>query len=1404
VTITAVAGNIGGKTPTTNTFTAVSPPTISIQSPTPGTSVSNSETISGIATASASVTLLGPNSQSCVTTANASTGAWSCSSFALPAGPVTLTAVASNVGGTATTTASYTVLTTLSSCGQSLNFLSSFAVPFRVVDPASVQVTTQPASGKVYVNSDGTVRYQPASAAATTATFTLQAAQVSSTSLITSSSVSSSNNCGTVLGVDLCSVTNPQNLTSASTTDFVQINQTALNGTVSIRAKLNGTAPKGDVAGFVIGGSGIVSVSAFPTLVVRTYLGGVLKDSYTTNTLASLQVLSGSRYEVSFPTSTSDFDEVEFRITAAVGVLATSNVYYGFSRPVSQYKSVTFNVAVPAGLCTDVLSQTTCPQAFSVLSNDIAVGSGILDPTTVTIVSQPSNGSATANANGTINFRPSTPSSGTAAITYQVCTKENTAATANNTTVGITSSGFSSPVCVGCSINNVSAVGDADLTNNASIVTTVGVDGYGSIRAKLSRMAPAGDFAGFVVENTDLLTLVSSLTIVTYKGGILQEAKGTSALLNVINLSGNRIKARFQTTKEFDEVEIRVGSFVTAAATTNVFYGFAEFGQTCSQYTATVSFPAGMAYQCPGAFTFGNCTTSTVSGTFIVGIPSSGTLTFPLTVNLLGTTTVSVSGSGITGTSTQTIVSGQTTFSVPVSYDGSGPRGIRSMTITSGEATGTCSTTVLIHVLPTIAINTPVAGSQTNLTPIVSGTVTTGASVTVSGPGNQLCTPVVDANGNWTCLSFTFTAGPVTLTAVAVNEVGSATAITAFTAVAPPTIAITVPSPNSLTSLTPNVSGTVTAGASVTLLAPGGQSCNPTITGTDWSCNSLTLTAGPVTLTAVASNVGGSASTTTTFTAVAPPTIAITIPAPNSLTSTTPTVSGTVTAGASVTLLAPGGQSCNPTITGTNWSCNSLTLTAGPVTLTAVASNVGGLASTTTTFTAVAPPTIAINSPAQNAVTYLNPVISGTATANSSVTIVAPGNSPCVVAVSSAGSWSCTSMTFTPGPKSVTASVTTIGGSASAVTSFTVEAPPCTTPTALTLLASSSAITIGQTVSVTALGGNPGVLTWSVNPVTGISPTSNGSGSPTGSITFAAAGSYTLSYTATNGSTPVNCAAPISVTASVTIQVTDPLAAVRPKVLLAGAYDPTDGLMRDALRTKNLLPLLEPYSTTALVGTGFTHKGGGGNESTTTAVFSTTGSNAIVDWVFVELRNPSSASTVVATRSALLQRDGDIVDVDGISPVTFAVGAGSYYVSVRHRNHLGVLALNTVTLSSTAVTVDFTSASTQTYGGINAQQTINSSKALWAGDADGNRSLIYRGGGNDVSTVFSQVYFDTGNVSSLPTYIVQRYLTGDLNLDGEVRYQGAGNDLQVIFTSVLLYPGNTGYNQEYIILEQIP
>jgi hypothetical protein len=176
---------------------------------------------------------------------------------------------------------------------------------------------------------------------------------------------------------------------------------------------------------------------------------------------------------------------------------------------------------------------------------------------------------------------------------------------------------------------------------------------------------------------------------------------------------------------------------------------------------------------------------------------------------------------------------------------------------------------------------------------------------------------------------------------------------------------------------------------------------------------------------------------------------------------------------------------------------------------------------------------------------------------------------------------------------------------------------------------------------------------------------------------------------------------------------------VRAKVFLEGAYSSTTGIMSDGLTTRTptfstLIPTSEPYT-----GLGFTHQGGGGGE-TRTADLSVTGNNAIVDWVFLELRDKANSTSVLYTRSALLQRDGDIVDVDGTSPVTFA-GAPSdnYYFAVKHRNHLGFRPLSTVTLSSTPLTLDFTNNSIALYGSRPALKQITTGVyGMYSGDAN--------------------------------------------------------------------------------------
>lgn len=121
-----------------------------------------------------------------------------------------------------------------------------------------------------------------------------------------------------------------------------------------------------------------------------------------------------------------------------------------------------------------------------------------------------------------------------------------------------------------------------------------------------------------------------------------------------------------------------------------------------------------------------------------------------------------------------------------------------------------------------------------------------------------------------------------------------------------------------------------------------------------------------------------------------------------------------------------------------------------------------------------------------------------------------------------------------------------------------------------------------------------------------------------------------------------------------------------PKVFLQGAYSDSD---MNAALGGTLLPTNEPY--TAL---GYSFVGGGGDESTTMAVLNTIGSTAIVDWVIVELRDETMPSTIIESRAALLRADGMVVDTDGMSPINFNAATGdSYYVAVRHRNHLGAM-----------------------------------------------------------------------------------------------------------------------------------
>ncbi|MCB9170745.1 MAG: hypothetical protein H6597_03580 [Flavobacteriales bacterium] len=230
--------------------------------------------------------------------------------------------------------------------------------------------------------------------------------------------------------------------------------------------------------------------------------------------------------------------------------------------------------------------------------------------------------------------------------------------------------------------------------------------------------------------------------------------------------------------------------------------------------------------------------------------------------------------------------------------------------------------------------------------------------------------------------------------------------------------------------------------------------------------------------------------------------------------------------------------------------------------------------------------------------------------------------------------------------------------------------------------------------------------------------------------------------------------------------------AVDPKVWLEGPYDPNTQLMQDSLRSHGLIPVTEPY--TAL---GFAQAGGGGGEIVSSAVFDVTGPNAIVDWVLVELRDAGTPSTIVASRCALLQRDGDVVGQDGTSSVVLNAPPGNYYLAVRHRNHLGVMTASPVSLGAAATSVDLRIAGTAAWG-TEARKAIGPARAMWAGNTFGDGLVKYAGSDNDRDPILQVIGGNT------PTAVVLGYYREDVNLSGVVKYAGAQNDRDPILVNI--------------------
>jgi hypothetical protein len=224
-----------------------------------------------------------------------------------------------------------------------------------------------------------------------------------------------------------------------------------------------------------------------------------------------------------------------------------------------------------------------------------------------------------------------------------------------------------------------------------------------------------------------------------------------------------------------------------------------------------------------------------------------------------------------------------------------------------------------------------------------------------------------------------------------------------------------------------------------------------------------------------------------------------------------------------------------------------------------------------------------------------------------------------------------------------------------------------------------------------------------------------------------------------------------------------------------------------------------------------------------TAVFSVTGEDAVVDWVYVELRSKTDNMNVVSRRTGLLQRDGDVKDLNNTRSLRFpGVAWDDYYVTVRHRSHLGAMTAGAQTPKQLADLVDFTVPNTPIYdkgvvltnGGITLDYTGLSQKenargtyyALWAGDFDGNGRIKAVSPSDDMNEILFQVLFHSGNTSFASNYdFAWGYRQADYDMDAKVKFDNPDDDKNMLFFSLLFYPLNTEYAANYdLFIEQLP
>ncbi|PID50461.1 MAG: hypothetical protein CR991_01355 [Proteobacteria bacterium] len=275
---------------------------------------------------------------------------------------------------------------------------------------------------------------------------------------------------------------------------------------------------------------------------------------------------------------------------------------------------------------------------------------------------------------------------------------------------------------------------------------------------------------------------------------------------------------------------------------------------------------------------------------------------------------------------------------------------------------------------------------------------------------------------------------------------------------------------------------------------------------------------------------------------------------------------------------------------------------------------------------------------------------------------------------------------------------------------------------------------------------------------------------------------------------------------------------VRLRAILQGAYDEPKKLMNTKLVQQGLLPKTQPYGSiydamgytnSSDFASPFGHKG---KETLSDAVLNATGGDALVDWVLIEIRDKNNPAKRLASKAAVLQSDGDIVDAEtgSMELLLHNVETGKHYVAIDHRNHLGIMTAQPVHLAPKAQQTpetqlyDFTRSNTATYGNHARIAMKNGVQALIAGDINHSNSVVLKGAGSDTNVIQGVILLVPANSGTNSSYKLQGYYSTDVNLDGETIYAGVTNDINLIKINILQHPNNTRFSNDYTIMGTLP